>query len=377
MNNYLKFNLKIILIFIFLILGFVQNSVAFSQADLITTELYKKFKLNKNDYKDWKDDVVSMSNFLKIHPFFILENQILNNPRSLVIFEEFNCNIKSKTNLKCKNGGQIKIKNSYIKEVKLPITDKEMIDAYSYNSVYEDMFVQISNLRANNKNINYKSIKNKIFVIMSFKDNLSSNLKENENKKLSGKNSFLKNNQFFKKFTDEPYNGKILFEERTDYLVLKNSINDYGLNFKNYLNIEKKITQNFINGFPHGAFLSFPYDSDIPIIKGNFKYGFEHGKFSHFYPSGQLSYEENFKFGKHHGKWVSYHNNGTIRKKMLFKNGKFDGEIVSYFSNGNIREQKFYNNNIEENTWKFFDENKNLKRIQVWESGKLISEKKY
>ena len=87
---------------------------------------------------------------------------------------------------------------------------------------------------------------------------------------------------FYKKFTDEPFTGKL--DEGALWGVLKN--------------------------------------------------GKREGPWLMDYANGQLSWKGAFKSGKREGPWVAYWANGKIRFKGAYRNGKREGPWVGYNSDG-------------------------------------------
>lgn len=94
--------------------------------------------------------------------------------------------------------------------------------------------------------------------------------------------------------------------------------------------MEKKNRNYYLNGRPHGKWLSF-------------------------YSNGRLKSIENWKNGKLFGKYVLYQENGKKIFETTYLNGKDNGEYFLFHSNGRLQVQGKFKNGIPKGTWKYYN----------------------
>jgi len=70
--------------------------------------------------------------------------------------------------------------------------------------------------------------------------------------------------------------------------------------------------------------------------QGKLKNGKREGSWDRYYDNGQLEYKGNYKNGKRDGSWVSYYGNVQIKYKGDYKNGFLEGYRVHYKRDGTI-----------------------------------------
>ena len=116
-----------------------------------------------------------------------------------------------------------------------------------------------------------------------------------------------RNKIFYKKFSDEPFSGKV----------------------------EGRFQGFFENGKKTGLWITY-HDNGNLNQKGNYKYGNLDGKWFGYHKNGQLSFNVNFKNGIKDGKYESYYENGNLWNKGSYKNGKENGSWVVYNKDGTL-----------------------------------------
>ena len=118
----------------------------------------------------------------------------------------------------------------------------------------------------------------------------------------------LRDGDYYKKFSNEPFTGKITGQQ-------KGSLK---------------------NGNREGVWLGY-YDNGQLKSKGNWKNGNREGVWLGYYDNGQLGFEGNYnKYdGKREGSWVEYYKNGKLNSKGNYENGKKEGLWLGYL-NGTV-----------------------------------------
>ena len=123
---------------------------------------------------------------------------------------------------------------------------------------------------------------------------------------------------YYKKFTDEPFTGKI-------------TGNEQGL---------------IKNGKRTGEWLLYHRNGQL-WHKGEYKNGKKDGEWVYYWENGQIW--EKGKYDKdswRDGEWVYYYDNGQLEKKGKFKSGRKEGEWIVYQRNGAFAYKDTYKNNI-------------------------------
>ena len=124
---------------------------------------------------------------------------------------------------------------------------------------------------------------------------------------------------FYKKFTDEPFTGKL--DEGAWRGAFKNG----------------KIEGPWFSYHDNGQIRYKDEEREAPRV--------EH------WENGQVGYKGAFKNGKHEGPWVVYHDNGQLADKGEFKNGKFEGTWIAYYDDGQLWSEGEYKNGKFEGPW--------------------------
>ena len=85
--------------------------------------------------------------------------------------------------------------------------------------------------------------------------------------------------------------------------------------------------------------------------RGAFKNGKFEGPWVIYYDNGRLWYKGAYKSGKQEGPWLWYHDNGQLWSKGAYKNGKFEGPWVAYYDDGQLWSKGTYKNGKFEGLW--------------------------
>ena len=145
------------------------------------------------------------------------------------------------------------------------------------------------------------------------------------------------------------------------------------------------------DGVYYKKFSDEPYTGKVTgLEQGSLKNGLKAGFWVKYFDNGQLYSKGHYKSNKLDGVWIYNHRNGQLHKKFHYKNNKVDGTFVNYYKNGNLHFKVNYNNDLKNGSWiKYWNNGqlgekgnyKNNKRegswVYYWDSGKLSSKGKY
>ena len=108
------------------------------------------------------------------------------------------------------------------------------------------------------------------------------------------------------------------------------------------------------------------------FLRGFFKKGKQDGKWTVYYPDGDLKSTRIYKNGKLNGEVKGYYKNEKIYIIANFKDGKLNGEQKEYYENGNLKNiGNFINGNGKAT---LYYSNGKIKGIKNYKDGKLIDE---
>ena len=83
--------------------------------------------------------------------------------------------------------------------------------------------------------------------------------------------------------------------------------------------------------------------------------GKPHGKWLTFYPNGNLKSIEGWRDGKLFGKYILYQEDGTKIFETTYLNGKDNGDYFLFHENGQIQVQGKFKNGIPKGVWKYYN----------------------
>lgn len=105
------------------------------------------------------------------------------------------------------------------------------------------------------------------------------------------------------------------------------------------------------------------------------KEGKVHGVWKRFYPNGKLRYVTNHINGEMNGKEQIFYENGQLMLEIERIDGlQSDGEVNVFYKNGNLKRSVSIVDSEYHGEVKEWDIDGNLKLLQKWENGKMISE---
>lgn len=135
----------------------------------------------------------------------------------------------------------------------------------------------------------------------------------------------------------------------------------------------------FKNGKLNGTYQTF-YEVGEDLLKNRVEYidGNASGKYTEYYPTGDIKYEMLYSQGKANGQEIGYYPNGTISYELINQNDSGNGPYKEYHSNGNVREIGHIINGFYTGHWQTFYSDGTLKSdFEYGEEGKINGEYKY
>ena len=69
------------------------------------------------------------------------------------------------------------------------------------------------------------------------------------------------------------------------------------------------------------------------------------------------------KKGIREGKWTGWYPNGQLSLRSNYKNGKLDGLEETYYENGQLWNRKHYKNGKSVGKWKYYNEDGTLDKV--------------
>ena len=121
-----------------------------------------------------------------------------------------------------------------------------------------------------------------------------------EPEKISERNLVIRNNLFYKKFTNKPFSG------------LVESYHENG---------QLKTTGQIVNG-KKNAFWEKYYSNGQQKSIGHYKMGIKEGYWKYYFLNSNLKEEEFYKNGKKHGLWKVFDPQGSLLKTSSYKFGE-------------------------------------------------------
>ncbi|OFY91199.1 MAG: hypothetical protein A3K10_15635 [Bacteroidetes bacterium RIFCSPLOWO2_12_FULL_31_6] len=128
----------------------------------------------------------------------------------------------------------------------------------------------------------------------------------------------------------------------------------------------------------------------------NYSYGYKHGKYIGYFPTGKKKAEGNFVGNKKDGNWVWYFENGKTEVTCTYILGDIEGDKKTYFENGQLKElityelgeavgeekdynekgvllnNFFYHNGVVNGKRNFYSEDGHLQVIRFYHNNELI-----
>ena len=136
-----------------------------------------------------------------------------------------------------------------------------------------------------------------------------------------------RNDLYYKKFSNEPFTGKVSGQENG----------------------------KFKSGKRVGEW-EFYYDSGQLEYIGKYKDGKEDGEWEGYWDNGQLSSVRNYKDGEKDGVWEFYYDFGALQYKGKYEDGILDGLEELYSEDGYLMRKGNYSDGKKEGYWEYFNE---------------------
>ena len=72
------------------------------------------------------------------------------------------------------------------------------------------------------------------------------------------------------------------------------------------------------------------------INEVNYSNGLLHGKWTEYYPNGEVKYLSTYQYGLKNGPEIWYYDNGIKKSEIIYKEDKIDVDIIRWDKNGNL-----------------------------------------
>ncbi len=156
----------------------------------------------------------------------------------------------------------------------------------------------------------------------------------------------IRNNLFYKKFTDIPYSGKVSGIQNGRLVV----------------------------GERQGMW-TFYYKSGQLEKKGSYNFGIKKGFWEIYWLSGQIFRQGNYVNGKKEGLWLDYHENGQLWDIGSYKLGNKNGSWKTYWDHGGLYSKGEFKLGKAEGFWTYFKTDGTLDHLFTgkYSEGKKIS----
>jgi len=74
---------------------------------------------------------------------------------------------------------------------------------------------------------------------------------------------------------------------------------------------------------------------------------------------------------------INYYCNGNKRIEFYHMGIGAEGKMTKWYANGNLESESYFESNEPINRWKYYNQNGELIREEIYENGKLTSTKDY
>ena len=119
-----------------------------------------------------------------------------------------------------------------------------------------------------------------------------------------------------------------------------------------YNEMGQKIGEGIIDGQgkKKGKWTDF-YPTGEVRAKGSYDENRRRGKWIYYYKNGKVEQEGHFERDRYHGSWIWYHKNGNTWREENYFNGREDGLFVEYDENGKVLTRGNYLNGERDGEW--------------------------
>ena len=158
----------------------------------------------------------------------------------------------------------------------------------------------------------------------------------------------VRDNLYYKKFTDVPFTGTVTGKEQGE----------------------------LVEGKRVGVWLDF-YSTGQLVSRVHFSNdGTRNGEYSRYHQNGCLWERGNFVDGEKDGRWVDFSEYCHLQELKNYDTGKLVGERVLYWSPGVIHSKRYYNDKgNEDGLWFANDTDGNRVGEVVYDDGEVVSKK--
>lgn len=157
------------------------------------------------------------------------------------------------------------------------------------------------------------------------------------------------------------------------------------------------------DGSPQHDYIGYYNDGKIKYKRSLYGVqGLLDGPYLEFYRNGNMKRYRNYILGKLEGDYSEYYENGVDSIKATFKSNVLIGKFQSYYKTGQLasmggyynQKESMYNDTVlvgdsyeileiinwgfgKDKDWKYYSENGDLVKEEMWDKGELVSRKEY
>ena len=196
-----------------------------------------------------------------------------------------------------------------------------------------------------------------------------------------------RNDLWYKKFTDEPYTGKITGKENgkltkgvKDSLWLSYHSNGQLFSKGTYVLGERigtfefywksgKLSGRYKYDKGREVYIELYYENGVLTEKYNRRDGKYHGPYEYFAENGYPKIRGNFRNGERHGSWEHFSDKGNLQKKIVYNADTGIDEYEDYYENGQLFRKVQKIDDKQSGVWKRYTKDGNLVSKGSWEKG--------
>ena len=167
------------------------------------------------------------------------------------------------------------------------------------------------------------------------------------------------------KYEGEFKNGKeigtFIFYDNTKKkeIIAKRVFNTKGEAYTAFFKGKFKVSEGLVvDKKNESLWITYHKDSDIPMMKENYKNGLLHGEKKVYYHDGDIVEESNYVNGKREGVYKKYALSGKVIEELNYKSDKIHGAAIYRDYQGNVTIEGQYKNNLSSGIWKYYKNGK-------------------
>lgn len=127
----------------------------------------------------------------------------------------------------------------------------------------------------------------------------------------------------------------------------------------------------FLNGFNHGK-VSWLFPSGQTWIKAEYYLGYKNGDYLTYHPNGKLSKKQNYYYGDVNGTSEFYNFYGELNQKDEYRYGVNHGKNTYYYRNGKVETEVNVYEDEKHGESRYYAETGEIREIRFYNFGKLI-----